>query len=1039
MKRRNPILFALLLFFTTGAFAQPANDLCQNAIAFPALVLGNQVCITGTNNGANPEFPYISQGSCQPNGTTSMASPSSDVWYSFVAVGNELVINMTSTTFQGANVAVYQGTCGSMLGLGCYTSNGANVANANFAPLTPGATYFIQVSGATMADSANFNLCITNNQNTSICLSNISAAITPQPVAGAYSPGDTIDFCYSVNGYTQQGANWFHGLGLSFGAGWITPPINLVPATSCDGQGNWAWYTSCTSSATGQTVGNGFYYDSNSGGPLDGNPGNNYGDNSTTCTWTFCWTLVVDPNAAAGADLSVDVTHYGDGQTGSWSSFSCTADPVWHFDATVNPCPYPNYSATPTCNGASTGTATVLGGGVPPFTYLWANGATTPSVSGLPSGPINVTVTDSNGCINPLTVIVPEHPAMQVTALTNPSTCNTPTGDITISVLGGTPGYNYLWATGEITSYLLNLTPGTYQVTVTDTNGCIDSLSTNVISQGGITATIASSIDVSCNGGSDGEATVSVSGSPGPYTYQWYTNNYSAISGATSTTVTGLSAGTYHVIASTGGCDDTATVVINELPALTVQATSTDASCFRLNDGTATAIVTGGDGNYTYLWTPGSQITPTATNLFAGTYTVEVLDGNGCSATTTVSLSEPPQLIADAGIDQTFCYGSGGVTLNGSATGGTPGYTYSWTCATPPCDLSSSTAQNPNANPFSTNTYFLTVTDANGCTSAASSTIVTVIYMPVVNLGPDTTMCTGQQLGLDAENPGATYAWSTGQTNQKITVDAPGTYSVTATYSAGTAQCSASDDIKVDYLEQPEVDLGGDVHLCKGESHTFDAGNPGRNYLWNNGIRGQTNEVWESGFYNVTVSNGHCTDNARARVYVHPKPTFHFPNEPQEFCRQDGIESFLEGPSGSGYQYLWSTGEIFQNIRPWEAGTYSLTVISPYGCEYTDSMELIQNCQLRLFIPTGFTPNGDGLNDEFTIMGGLITDFSMLVMDRWGKEMFQTNNINNSWNGTVKGGQPAPTGVYTYVIKYRGLIGTEEKADQRAGTITLIR
>ena len=1036
MKLQTHILTTFLLFFTSAAFAQPANDLCQNAFAFPALNVGTQVCMTGTNIGANPEFPYISQGSCQPNGTTSMPSPSSDVWYSFVAVGNELVINMTSTTFQGANVAVYQGSCGSMMGLGCYTSGGANIANATFAPLTPGATYYIQVSGANMADSANFNLCITNVQNTSICLSNISAAITPQPVAGAYSPGDTIDFCYSVNGYTQQGANWFHGLGLSFGAGWLTPPLNLVPATSCDGQGVWGWYTSVTSSATGQTVGPGFYYDSQSGGLLDGNPGNNFGDNSSICTWTFCWSLVVDPNAAAGADLSVDITHYGDGQTGSWTSFSCTADPVWHFDATVNPCPFPNYSATPTCNGVANGTATVLAQGVPPFSYLWANGDTTPTITGLPSGPINVTVTDSNGCVNPLTVIVPEYPAMQITALTNPSVCNTPTGDITISVLGGTPGYNYQWATGETTSYLLSLVPGTYSVVVTDTNGCMDSLYTTVISQGGVTASISSSTDVSCAGGSDGGATVSVAGSPGPYAYQWYDNNFTAIPGATSATVTGLSAGTYHVIANTGACDDTATVIINEPLPLTVQVTGTDPSCYGLNDGTATASAAGGTGSYSYLWTPGSQITATAVNLFDGNYTVQVMDGNGCTATANISLTEPLEILANAGPELTMCAGSGGVTLNGTAIGGTPGYTYNWTCNNPPCGLSNPNAQNPTANPQSTTFYTLTVTDANGCTSAPAVTSVTVIPQPVVNLGPDTLLCTGQQLNLDAGNPGATYSWNTGQTSRNISVNTSGTYSVTVTYGG---LCSDSDDIVITYKEQPVVNLGPDVDLCQGESHLLNAGNPGMNYLWSNGSRSQTIEVWESGFYNVTVSNGQCTANSRTRVYVHPNPVFYFPNEPHEFCREDGEDAFLQGPEGNGYTYWWTTGEVTRAISPWDAGTYSLTVTSSYGCEYTDSVELIRDCMVRLFIPSGFSPNGDGLNDEFIATGGLVTEFNMLVMDRWGNELFQSNNINVGWDGTIKGGQPAPTGVYTYLIKYRGWIGEEEQADQRAGTVTLIR
>ena len=1044
MERRIiPIIFALL-FVSAGVFAQPANDLCQNAQAFPALILGVQNCQNGTNLSANPEFPYPVQGACQPSGNSTTSNPASDVWYSFVAVGNELIINLTST-MSGANVAVYQGTCGNLQGLGCYTSNNGNISNANFAPLAPGATYYIQVSGANVADTANFQLCIRNNQNTSICLNTTQMVVNPQPVNGTYSPGDTVTFCYSVIGYTQQGANWFHGITPTFGAGWLLPPINLVAPASCDGQGVWGWYPSITSTATNQTYGFGCYYESGAGSPtgnMDNNPGNNFGDNSTSCTWTFCWDLVVDTAAGASTDLSIDIQHFGDGQIGSWSSFSCTQDPIFHWDAFANPCPFPTYTATPTCVGSATGTATIVGGGNGPLSYLWANGATTQSVSNLPAGPINVTVSDTGTCSNTITVIVPNNAPMSFTTSTNPSICNTATGDATVNPSGGTAPYTYLWdaaAGSQTTQTATGLVPGTYECYVSDVS-CTDTVSVTVTSAGGVTATISASNNVLCFGGNDGDATVNVAGSSGPYQYQWYDNNFNPVPNGTGASISNLSAGTYNIVVQTGGCNDTTSVTITEPPQLTIQVAGTDATCNGLNDGTATVTPSGGANGYNYLWTPGSQITATAVNLFAGSYSVTVTDGNGCTASGSVTLGEPTQVFADAGNDQSFCAGSGGVNLNGTATGGTGTHTFSWTCANPPCGLANVNDPNTNCNPNTTNTYFLTVTDQNGCTSTPDDVEITVVQQPVVNLGADSTLCTGQELGLYAGNPGATYLWNTGQTGPNINVNSPGTYSVTVSYTAGNGQCTATDDIVVGFLEQPTVDLGPDVDICRGESHTFDAGSSNFSYAWSNGIIDADRiTVWEGGWYTVRVTNGHCVAEDRARVYMRPNPVFTFPNEPQTFCREDGVESRLEGPIGPGYQYLWSTGSIWQMISPWEPGTYTLTVFNEYGCEYTDSIELIRDCNLRIFIPNAFSPNGDDMNDIFTITGALVNSFQMTIYDRWGNEIFQTNDMSQGWNGTIKGGQPAPEGVYTYYIKYSGLIGSEQNSDQRAGTVTLIR
>jgi hypothetical protein len=243
-----------------------------------------------------------------------MAAPASDVWYFFNVTGNQL--NVTLNGMTNPNIGLWQGSgCGSLLGRGCATGTGGTVS-ATFQPLTPG-QYYLQVSGGNPGDQCNFNLYLQNNTNCAACVVNQTITASPPPVNGTYQAGQTVTFCYTISSYNQTSANWLHGVVPSFGPGWSTPTLTgFVPPASCSGTGTWSWYNSVTGTATGQTAGPGFFFETNVGSPLgvaDANPGNNYGDNnpnSTACPWTFCWTVTALPPALCvqGASLSVIVT-----------------------------------------------------------------------------------------------------------------------------------------------------------------------------------------------------------------------------------------------------------------------------------------------------------------------------------------------------------------------------------------------------------------------------------------------------------------------------------------------------------------------------------------------------------------------------------------------------------------------------------------------------------------------------------------------------------------------------------------------------------
>ena len=209
-------------------------------------------------------------------------------------------------------------------------------------------------------------------------------------------------------------------------------------------------------------------------------------------------------------------------------------------------------------------------------------------------------------------------------------------GTAWVTASGGTPGYTYSWFTVPVqvtdTAYFLG--QGSVSVEVTDANQCKDTLAIgiNEVPAMQLTTTV---IGVSCNGGSDGQATVTVSdGNPG-YAYAWNTNPVQ-----NGPTATGLMAGSYTVdVTDAAGCVAQANVIINQPSQLQVSASSTDVSCFGGSDGTVTAVVNGGTNPYNYTWQPGSLSGPAITNLPAGTYTVVVIDANGCTDTAATAIA----------------------------------------------------------------------------------------------------------------------------------------------------------------------------------------------------------------------------------------------------------------------------------------------------------------------------------------------------------------------------------------------------------------
>jgi hypothetical protein len=435
MTLRNFLCIAILLCGTVISYAQVANDDCANATPLGNLPIPAN-CGNGPNNNGQgdpvtfnnltnvnsvTEFPYTTLINCQGGGND-MASPATDVWYSFVATGNSLELTITGNINQ-PNVGVWTGNCGALIGVGCDIGAGGNLATT-FDLITPGQTYYIQISGGNPADQGTFDLTLQNNISCDDCLLASSMTVSPLPVNGIYQTGTVVTFCFTVTGWSQENQNWIHGIVPIMGSAWgpITP---ISAAATCDsGPGIWAWFNNIPTPIGNS---NGFFFDGDLFNFPDGDPTNNFGDNCQNAeappdnlNWEFCWEATVTdcPPGKNGDDLSVLVDVFADGETGSWINIACQTDPIFVFSASLTCCPLPTeVHMDETCLGYNDGTITVTGLGSGPWDYVWEDSSSniiqtsnnvngSDNMAGLSPGTYTVTVTDDDGCVQTIMITI---------------------------------------------------------------------------------------------------------------------------------------------------------------------------------------------------------------------------------------------------------------------------------------------------------------------------------------------------------------------------------------------------------------------------------------------------------------------------------------------------------------------------------------------------------------------------------------------------------------------------------------------------------
>jgi uncharacterized repeat protein (TIGR01451 family) len=362
----------------------------------------------------------------------------------------------------------------------------------------------------------------------------------------------------------------------------------------------------------------------------------------------------------------------------------------------------PSYSVgvTTTPANCSNGTATSGtpgGGAVPPYSYLWSNGATTTGITGLTSGYYLFTMTDALGCAASAYGYVPQAVTISVPVTPTPATCIATDGAVIGFGSGGLTPYTYLWSNGATTQSQTGLASGYYDVTATDANGCIGYGSTYVGASTPITVTYSTTPTLCTS--PTGTATIAPVGGTLPYAILWYTTPPQ-----TTVTATSLPQGNYgfHVTDALG-CVQSGTVIVPPIDVISGIFMSTPAVC-TLSNGSMAVAPSGGALPYTYLWSTGAT-TSGISSVPASLYHVTITDANSCYTTLSEWLPWSSTLGLGTSATPSSCIFVNDGTASATGISGTPPYTYAWSTGG-----SSSTIGSLYTGP-----YWVTVTDALGC------------------------------------------------------------------------------------------------------------------------------------------------------------------------------------------------------------------------------------------------------------------------------------------------------------------------------------
>lgn len=572
-----------------------------------------------------------------------------------------------------------------------------------------------------------------------------------------------------------------------------------------------------------------------------------------------------------------------------------------------------------------------VSGGTAPYQYLWSDGITTQDRTNLLAGNYTVTVTDNKFCQSSKTIAIQQPNAalnLSVSAI-DISCFGLTNGTLNLTVSGGNLPYTYAWSSPDFVLFqstqedINELKAGSYIVTVSDAKGCTSSSQKN-IAEPEVLDLVANKIDASCFNAENGSIAIDVSGGNVPYQYLWS-------NGSTTDMIQGLDAGMYTVtVIDKYGCMSDLSTTIQEPEAIIYAQAATHVTCFSGASGAIDLSVSGGAGNYTYIWSDGST-SEDISGLTAGNYTFTITDANNCSVASLVSIVQNTPFYTNEYVNHVSCNGGADGSIDFTVKGGTGPYSFLW----------SNGATTEDVQNLREGAYFITFTDANLC--SASSLIVinepNSIYVSATSSDKSCEETIDGSIVLDVQGGVGPYRfeWSNGISTQNINGLSQGTYTVTVTDFNG---CQTTSSASVLFPAKMSIN-GTVVSNCQGQTNgsinvTVNAGTSPYQYQWSDSESNTQNRTGlPGGTYTVTVtdSNG-CTDTASYELESLNVSIFGV--NPSCGKNELGIagpnsdgELYVTAIGGNGtFFYQWSTGANSENVHQLPNGFYTVTVSS---------------------------------------------------------------------------------------------------------------
>ena len=625
------------------------------------------------------------------------------------------------------------------------------------------------------------------------------------------------------------------------------------------------------------------------------------------------------------------------------------------------------------CYGNSSGSATLtVSGGTGTFTYAWSHnpGLNAATASSLPANTYTVTVTDDNLCSETVSLTITQPTAaLTLTPSSTSSTCGNADGSVTVTANNGTSPYEYVWLnyTDSISHNMENLAAGTYNVTVSDNNGCTSTTSVSVSDMGGPVLSLNQSAQILCHGVNVGVIEVTATGGTGQLDFLWS-------GGQTTGLLQNLEAGTYTLtVTDENNCVATFSHEITEPDTLIAGLTPTPVSCFGLSDGAIYLNTFGGTPGYTYEWS-NTTSNQNANNLSAGWYYVTISDQNNCLFVDSIQVLQPEILASVLTSEDVACFGDANGSINLTVTGGNGNNDFAW----------SSGAIDEDPSNLQGGMYYVTITDSEGCVKTDS----VMVNEPEQLLSTYTQLnitCSGDgdgsiDLTVTGGNGGNVYLWSNGPVTEDVSGLQPGNFSVTVTDAKGCTTSVAT------AITQPEVlaaTVASENISCYGLGNgsmvlTASGGTGTITFAWSHNalLTSNSAENLQPGTYFATITDENACTSVYSQLITQPEELEISLMPVNLLCYADhsGLLSATQSGGTAPYDFEWSNGAITTNLNSLDAGTYNLTVTDSHGCVTSDSTTIMQPelIQVTETIVSETCPGSANGNISLSVYGGTI-------------------------------------------------------------------